>query len=72
MRKVIKLSYIDCANCAAKLERKISEVEGVKSATINFIALKLILDYDETKEGVLENVKKVAHKEEPDCELIGL
>ncbi len=72
MKKVIKLSYIDCANCAAKLERKIASVEGVNSASINFFSLKLTLDYDETKEGVLENVKKVAHKEEPDCELIGL
>lgn len=37
MKKTYQLDGLDCANCATKLEEKISKISGVKSVTINFL-----------------------------------
>lgn len=72
MELKFKITGIDCANCAAELERSIQKVDGVESATINFMGEKLILTVDEArKEEVMERVKKVIKKEEPDAVLEG-
>ncbi len=70
MKKIIRLQNLDCANCAMLLERTVAKVDGVTSANVNFMALKLTLEYDENKDGVLENVEKSAKKVLPDCKLI--
>ena len=44
MRKVWKLEDLDCANCAAKLERAIREIEGVVFASVSFMTQKLTLE----------------------------
>lgn len=62
-----KISGLDCANCAAELERAIQKVDGIESANINFMAQRMTLEFDESKkEEVMEKVKKVIKKEEPD------
>ena len=72
MKKVIRLENLDCANCGMLLERTVLKVDGITSATVNFMAQKLIVEYDEGKEGVLENVKKSAKKILPDVTLVGI
>ena len=58
---------MDCANCAAELERAIQKLDGVESANISFMTQKMEIEYDETrKEEIIQNVKKVIKKEEPD------
>ena len=37
MKKVYKITDIDCANCAAKLERALAKVEGVQNVSISFL-----------------------------------
>ena len=69
MKKVYKLNGIDCANCAMKLEKKIAKIKGVGEATINFMAQKLTIEVD--NESVLDEVKAVCKKFEPDMEVIG-
>jgi Cu+-exporting ATPase len=54
------------------LERTVAKVDGITSATVNFMAQKLIVEYDESKEGVLESVKKSAKRILPDVTLLGL
>ena len=67
MKSKFKMKGIDCANCAAELERAIQKIDGIESVTINFMTLKMELEYDEArKEEILQNVKKVIKKEEPD------
>ena len=62
-----KIKGLDCANCAAELERALRKIEGIKNATISFMAERMELEYDEArKEEILQNVKKVIKKEEPD------
>lgn len=49
MKKVYKLEDLDCANCAAKMERAVAKIEGVSSIHISFITQKMIIELDETK-----------------------
>ena len=63
---------MDCANCAAALERAVAKIDGIASVNVNFMAEKMTLEYDETKTGILDEVKKTANKLEPDWEIIGL
>ena len=67
MKSKFKIKELDCANCAAELERAIQKVDGVESANISFMTQKMELEYDETrKEEIIKNIKKVIKKEEPD------
>lgn len=62
-----KIMGLDCANCAAELERAIQKVNGIENANINFMTQRMELEFDETqKEEIMKNVKKVIKKEEPD------
>lgn len=70
MRKIFKIKGLDCANCAAHLEEKIKNVEGVESASISFFTEKLIIDFDEeNEEETMIKIKKLIKKEEPDTTL---
>ena len=70
MKKTYKIE-VDCANCANKMEDAAKKTEGVKDATVNFMALKMHVEFEEGAEPksvmqkVLENCKKV----EDDCEI---
>ena len=68
MKYNFKIKGIDCANCAAELERAIQKIDGIDNVTINFMMEKMVLEFDENiKEEVIEKIKKVIKKEEPDC-----
>lgn len=71
MKKVVRIKNLDCANCAATLERAVAKIDGVNSVNVSFIGEKMTLDYDENK-NVLEEIKTAAKKLEPDWEFIGL
>ena len=65
MKSKFKIKGLDCANCAADLERTIEKIEGIQKVSINFITQKMELEYDE-KEKIIQKVKKVIKKEEPE------
>lgn len=69
MKKVYKIKNLDCANCALKLENKLKKVEGVIDCKVSFIFQKITLEYN--KEDVLEDIKKICKKVEPDLEFVG-
>ena len=70
MKKTFALEELDCANCAAKLERAVSKLEGVQGVTISFLTQKLTLEAaDEAFDSVSEQVKKTFKKLEPDCRI---
>ena len=70
MKKTYKID-VDCANCANKMEEAAKQTPGVKNATVNFMMLKMIVEFNDgadvkaTMEQVLANCKKV----EDDCEI---
>ncbi len=45
MPKEYRLTGLDCPHCAAKIEKAVSEMDGVASAAVDFNTLKLRIDY---------------------------
>lgn len=71
MKKVFKLVDLDCANCAAKMERAISQIDGVQKATVSFMAQKLTLEADDARfDEIVKEAVKCVKKVEPDCEVV--
>lgn len=70
MTKTYKIE-VDCANCANKMEDAANKVEGVKKATVNFMMLKMIVEFDDGVDvnAVMKNVLKACRKVEDDCEI---
>lgn len=62
---------VDCANCAAKMEDAAKKVPGVKDAVVNFMALKMIVEFEEGQDPktVMPAVLKSCKKVEEDCEI---
>ena len=46
MKKTYKID-VDCANCAAKMEEAAKNTAGVKDATVNFMTLKMIVEFED-------------------------
>lgn len=68
MKSTYKIKGIDCANCAAQLENAINKIEGVESASISFMAERMVIEYeDRNKEEIIKNIKNVIKREEPDA-----
>lgn len=66
MVKVYRFTGIDCANCAAKLERALGKIDGVKMASLQFMTQKLRLEIEDGREeAVLEEVAAVCRKRQP-------
>ena len=71
MKKTFKLQDLDCANCAAKMERAIQQVEGVISANVSFMTQKLSIEIDdENFDSVWKKKKKKAKKANPDVTIL--
>lgn len=70
MKKTYKID-VDCANCANKMEIAAQNTEGVKDATVNFMALKMIVEFedDADEKKVMKQVLKNCRKVEDDCEI---
>ena len=70
MKKSYKIE-VDCANCANKMEEAARKTEGVRDAVVNFMALKMNVEFEEGQEpkAVMEHVLKNCRKVEDDCEI---
>ena len=70
MKKTYKID-VDCANCANKMELAASKVEGVVSASVNFMLLKMKVEFDEGADetAVMKEVRKVCRKVDSDAEV---
>ena len=70
MKKSYKID-VDCANCANLMEKAAKETAGVKDASVNFMALKMFVEFEEgtEPEKVMKDVLKACRKVEPNCEI---
>ena len=70
MKKTYKID-VDCANCANKMEQAARQTAGVADATVNFMTLKMIVEFEEGQDpkAVMEQVRKNCKKVESDCEV---
>lgn len=72
MKKTIKVEDLDCANCAAKLEKAISGINGVTRVSVSFMAQKILLEADDERfDDIVKEIKKTAKKVVPDCTVLG-
>lgn len=70
MKKTYKID-VDCANCANKMETAANKTEGVKNAVVNFMTLKMVVEFDEgaVLADVMKQVRLNCKKVEDDCEI---
>jgi len=72
MEKVLILEGLDCANCAAKIEKQTKSLEGIVEATLDFMAKKLkfrVADLEDLPR-IIGEIKAIVHKLEPDVEIL--
>ena len=70
MKKTYKID-VDCANCANKMEQAAKNTAGVKDAVVNFMTLKMNVEFEEGHDAkaVMQEVLKNCKKVEDDCEI---
>ena len=70
MKKTYKID-VDCANCANKMEEAAKNTTGVTDATVNFMMLKMIVEFEDGQDpkAVMKDVLKNCKKVEDDCEI---
>lgn len=70
MKRTYLLKGLDCANCAAKMERKVSAIDGVTAAHVNFLTTKMTLEGEESRMDELAKKAEAAVKSvDPDVEV---
>ena len=71
MRKVYKID-VDCAVCAGNMEDAANKVAGVRRATVNFMLLKMIVDFEEGADpaAVMKDVLKACRKVAFGCDIV--
>ena len=68
MRKTYKLTDLDCAHCAAKMEAAIQKIDGVSEVSVSFLTQKLTVEAEDGRfEEIMKQVVKACKKVEPDC-----
>lgn len=71
MKKTFDMIDLECAHCAAKMENAIRKLDGVCSASVNFLAQKLTVEGDDAHfDHIVEQAVQICKKIEPDCEVI--
>ena len=71
MKKTFVLDDLDCANCAAKIENAVQEIEGVISDSVSFMSGKLVLEAEEERfEEILDAAEKLIAKVDSDVTLV--
>ena len=70
MKKTYKIE-VDCANCANKMEDAARKVPGVLNVSVNFMALKMIVEFEDGADipSVMKDVLKACKKVEDGCEI---
>ncbi len=70
MKKTYKID-VDCANCANKMEEATKKTAGVKDVVVNFMALKMTVEFEDgaNAKAVMQDVLANCKKVEDDCEI---
>ena len=70
MKKKYKVD-VDCAACAVKMEGAAKKVDGVADASINFMAAKMTVEFEDgaDEKETMTEVLKACRKVESDCNI---
>jgi Cd2+/Zn2+-exporting ATPase len=66
MNTIFRLEGMDCADCAAKLEKRISKIPGVETASVNFGASKMTVKHQGPVSEILTTIEKMGYSGEVD------
>lgn len=70
MKSRFNIKGIDCANCAAELERKIEKIDEITNVSISFMTERMEIEYEEgKKEEMIKKLIKTIKHEEPDVKI---
>ncbi|KNY29386.1 heavy metal translocating P-type ATPase [Pseudobacteroides cellulosolvens] len=71
-RKYIYFSGLHCADCAAKIENEVNRINGVKSASLDFVSQKLTIDAIDKNNlhDIVQQAAEIAVSIEPDIQII--
>jgi len=71
-KSIVMLEGLGCANCAAKMEKEISGLEGVEFAAVDFVSKKLTLEISPkvNRSELNEKIEAIVKKIEPDVKVI--
>ncbi len=71
MRKTYKMENLDCANCAMKMEQAINKLEGVISASVNFMMQKVTIEADADRfPEILKEADACCSRVDRDCHIL--
>ncbi|MGI0534381.1 cadmium-translocating P-type ATPase [Bacillus pfraonensis] len=66
VKRKLVLEGLDCANCAMKIEKGVSGLDGVSSCSVNFATKTMTLETEQNKENhVVNEAKQLVTKLEP-------
>lgn len=67
MKKTFKLDGLECANCAAKIEQAVKKLDGVVTASVNFLTTKMVIEAEEALfDEIVNSAQAIVKKFEPD------
>ncbi|MHC1787242.1 MAG: cation transporter [Christensenellales bacterium] len=70
MTKVVRLENLGCANCAAKMEKKVAALEGVSACTVNFLSARMTIQGEEARMPlILSEAAAIVRRIEPQAVL---
>ncbi|MBQ3118546.1 MAG: cation transporter [Clostridia bacterium] len=71
MKKTFLIEDLECAHCAAKMEKAIKNIDGVTDARVNFVRSSLTVEApDEIFDRVMKQAVMECRKIEPDAEIV--
>lgn len=60
MRKIYSFENVDCPHCASLMKDSILKIDGVRDCVVNFLAKKMILEFDlKDKERIMKEIERV-------------
>jgi len=72
MKVMYKIEGLQCANCAARMERVLQKTDGIKSASVNFLTGKLTMEIDGDEEKIRSEAETKIKKIESHVKLTRL
>lgn len=68
MKKKIKITGLDCPNCAKTLENQLSKIEGIKNVKLDFLKSSLVFESD-SPEKTLTEIKQITKQFDPQIKI---
>ena len=62
IKQELILDRLGCANCAAKIEKSVKKIEGVKDASVDFMRKRLVIEilHKQDLQGIIEEASAIA------------